>query len=96
MAYRVLFGSKAAKQFKRLAPILQQKIRESLEELQQDPHLKSLILSADLSHLRYVKFSHQGVPYRIVFKLSAEVQEIGVIFLGTRQNFYRDLRRYLR
>ncbi|MCL6642936.1 MAG: hypothetical protein K6T71_06405 [Candidatus Bipolaricaulota bacterium] len=34
--------------------------------------------------------------FRIVFKVSEEHQEIGVLFLGTRQNFYRDLKRYLR
>jgi mRNA-degrading endonuclease RelE of RelBE toxin-antitoxin system len=40
--------------------------------------------------------SRTKAPYRIVFKVSEEHQEIGVIFLGTRQNFYRDLKRYLR
>lgn len=96
MPYRILLGSKATKQFKKLAPVLQQRVREILKDLEQQPHSKSFILSADFSHLRYVKFSHQGVPYRIVLKVSEENQEIGVIFLGTRQNFYRDLRRYLR
>lgn len=96
MVYRVLLGSKATRQFKQLPPMVQQKIRETLEELRTDPQQKSLILSGDLSHLRYVKLSHQGVPYRIVFKVSEEDREIGVIFWGTRQNFYRDLRRYLR
>jgi mRNA interferase RelE/StbE len=96
MAYRVLFGSKAARQFRKFTPALQQRIRELLTDVAKDPYAKSLILSSDLAHLRYIKFLHQGTSYRIVFKVSEEHQEIGVIFLGTRQNFYRDLKRYLR
>nr|BAL56337.1 plasmid stabilization system protein [uncultured Acetothermia bacterium]BAL60122.1 plasmid stabilization system protein [Candidatus Acetothermum autotrophicum] len=96
MAYRVLFGSKAARQFKKLTPALQQKVRDLLTDVAAEPYLKSFILSADLARLRYIKFSYQGVPYRIVFTVSEERQEIGVLFLGTRQNFYRDLKRYVR
>ena len=96
MVYQVLFGSKAARQFKKLEPALQQKIRELLATIAREPYAKSLILSADLAHLRYIKFSHQGTPYRIVFKVSEANKEIGVLFLGARQNFYRDLKRYLR
>lgn len=67
-----------------------------LADVAKEPYAKSLILSADLAHLRYIKFSHQGTPYRVVFKVSEAGKEIGVLFLGTRQNFYRDLKRYLR
>lgn len=96
MPYRVVLGSKATRQFKRFPSPIRQKIRETLVDLQRDPYSKSLILSADLFRLRYRKLTHQGVPYRVVFKISDKEQEIGVIFLGTRQNFYRDLKRYLR
>jgi len=95
MSYRVLLGSKAARQVGKLDRGAQKKLKEALKQLKEEPQRESLILSGELSHLRYIKISHSGTQYRAVFKLDFQRKEIGVIFLGSRENFYRELKRYL-
>ncbi|MFQ6116833.1 MAG: type II toxin-antitoxin system RelE/ParE family toxin [Candidatus Bipolaricaulia bacterium] len=96
MSYQVLLGSRAAKQLRRLDKRAQERLKEALEQLKEEPQKRSFILSGDLPHLRYIKVSHGGIQYGVVFKLDSQRGEIGVLFLGTRQNFYRELKRYLR
>ena len=38
---------------------------------------------------------HKRVGYRIVYDVSDERKEVLIIFLGTRENFYKELKRYL-
>ena len=33
--------------------------------------------------------------YRIVYDISEKSKEVLIIFLGTRENFYKELKRYL-
>jgi mRNA-degrading endonuclease RelE of RelBE toxin-antitoxin system len=35
------------------------------------------------------------VEYRVVYDVYDESKEVLIIFLGTRENFYKELRRYL-
>lgn len=37
----------------------------------------------------------KGVEYRVVYDVSDEKKEVLIIFLGTRENFYKELRRFL-
>ena len=45
--------------------------------------------------LRYVKIKHKSVEYRAVYDINDEHKEVLIIFLGTRENFYKELKRYL-
>lgn len=65
-----------------------------LSELQENPH-KNFYLSGKYAGLQYIKVKHKAVEYRAVYDISEEKKEVLVIFLGTRENFYKELRRYL-
>ena len=45
--------------------------------------------------LRYLKTVHKGVMYRVVYDISEKSKEVLIIFLGTRENFYKELKGYL-
>ena len=94
MKYKVYLGRRAKKQYKRLNDRIQKKIKEELLELEEEPYKKGFFLSGRYSGLRYLKISHAGVQYRAVYDMSEE-REILVLYLGTRENFYKELRRYL-
>ena len=94
MSYRIFFSNKAGKQYKKLVPYIRDKIKSKLDGLKQHPH-KAFTLSGKYAGLRYLKIIHKGVRYRIVYDISDERKEVLIIFLGTRENFYKELRRYL-
>ncbi len=45
--------------------------------------------------LRYIKIFHAGVQYRAVYDMAKDKKEVLVIFIGSRENFYKELRRFL-
>lgn len=47
------------------------------------------------SKLRYVKIIHAGVEYRAVYDIAKDKKEVLIIFIGSRENFYKELRRFL-
>ena len=94
MSYRVFLSSKAGKQYKKLDLHIRDTIKSNLDGLQQHPH-KAYTLSGKYAGLRYLKIMHKGVHYRIVYDVFDEKKEVLIIFLGTRENFYKELRRYL-
>ena len=94
MSYKVFLSNKAGKQYKKLDPHIRDKIKSKLDRLKQHPH-KAFALSGKYAALRYLKIIHKGVKYRIVYDISDVRKEVLIIFLGTRENFYKELRRYL-
>lgn len=44
--------------------------------------------------LRYIKIFHAGVQYRAVYDIAKGKKEVLVIFIGSRENFYEELRRF--
>ncbi len=94
MSYQVSFSRKAKKQYKSLDQHIKKKIKHNLRQLEETPY-KGFILSGKYAALRYIKISHKGVDYRTVYDISEDEKLALVIFLGTRENFYKELRRYL-
>ena len=94
MSYNVFLSNKAGKQYKKLDLHIRDKIKSKLNGLKKHPH-KAFTLSGKYAGLRYQKIVHKGVMYRIVYDISEERKEVLVIFLGTRENFYKELKRYL-
>ena len=94
MSYKVFLSNKAGKQYKKLDSHIRDKIKSSLDRLKKQPH-KAFTLSGKYASLRYLKIVHKGVMYRIVYDISEKSKEVLIIFLGTRENFYKELKRYL-
>ena len=94
MSYQVSLSKKATKQYKNFDRHIQDKIKSYLKQLEETPN-KDFTLSGKYADLRYIKLTHKGVNYRVVYDISEDDQLILVMFLGTRENFYKELRRYL-
>ncbi len=95
MSYQVSLSKKAKKQYRNLDKHIKEKIKDNLRRLEDNPYEGST-LSGKYSDLRYIKLTHKGVDYRVVYDISEDEKLVLVVFLGTRENFYKELRRYLR
>ena len=95
MSYSVFLSNKASKQYISLDCHIQKKIKLILSELKEEPHKGFPLAGEKYTGLRYIKIKHKSVEYRTVYDISDEKKEVLIIFLGTRENFYKELRRYL-
>lgn len=95
MRYEVYLTRRAEKQYERLDNHIRRKIKTELLELEDEPYGKGFSLLGLGDGLRYIKTSHAGVQYRAVYDISEDKKEVLVIFIGSRENFYRELRKFL-
>ena len=95
MKYDAYLTSRAEKQYERLDAHIRNKIRTELLEIEEEPYKKGEILRGLKSKLRYVKIIHAGVEYRAVYDIAKDKKEVLIIFIGSRENFYKELRRFL-
>jgi len=57
-------------------------------------HMRKEAFLKDLkTELCYIKISHAGVQYRLVYDIENNKKEVLVIFLGTLENFYKELKK---
>ena len=95
MKFDVYLSLRAKKQYKKFDAHIRHKLRTELLALEEDPSEKGSLLQG-LSHgLRYIKIFHAGVQYRAVYDISKDKKEVLVIFIGSRENFYKELTRFL-
>jgi mRNA-degrading endonuclease RelE of RelBE toxin-antitoxin system len=45
--------------------------------------------------LNDTKIFHAAIQYRAVYDMAKDKKEVLVIFIGSRENFYKELRRFL-
>jgi len=95
MKYDVYLSPRAKKQYKRFEAHIRHKIRTELLELEEDPSEKGSLLQGFSPGLRYIKIFHAAIQYRAVYDMTKDKKEVLVIFIGSRENFYKELRRFL-
>jgi len=95
MKYDVYLSPRAKKQYKKFDAHIRQKIRTKLLELEEDPSEKGSLLFGVSPGLRKINIFHAGAQYRAVYDIAKEENEVLVIFIGSRENFYKELRRFL-
>jgi len=95
MKYEIFLAPRAKKQYERLDAHIRTKIRTELLEIEEDPYKKGELLQGLRARLRYIKIIHAGVQYRAVYDIAKDKKEVLVIFIGSRENFYKELRRFL-
>jgi mRNA interferase RelE/StbE len=95
VTYEVYLSKRAEKQYQNLDHHIRRKIKAELLQLEDEPYSKGSSLSGSKCGLRYVRISHAGVQYRAVYDVSENKKEVIVIFLGSRENFYKELRKFL-
>jgi len=95
MKYNVYLSPRAKKQYKRFDAHIRHKIKAELLELEEEPYEKGNLLQGFSPGLRYIKIFHAGIQYRAVYDMENDKNEVLVIFIGSRENFYKELRRFL-
>ena len=95
MKYDLYLSSRAKKQFKRFDAHIRNKLKTELVELEEDPSEKGNLIQGFTHGLRYIRIFHSGVQYRAVYDVAKNEREVLVIFVGSRENFYKELRRFL-
>jgi len=94
MNYRVEFEKRAARQYKRLDPQIRKKVCSKVNSLREDPDRYPL-LSGNLAGLRKMIVTTPAGEYRLVFTVDEKMKAVDIVFVGSRENFYRELQRYL-
>jgi mRNA-degrading endonuclease RelE of RelBE toxin-antitoxin system len=95
MKYDLYLSSRAKKQFKRFDAHIRNKLKTELLELEEDASEKGNLIQGVTHGLRYIKIFHAGVQYRAVYDVAKNEREVLVFFVGSRENFYKELRRFL-
>ncbi|NLA06482.1 MAG: type II toxin-antitoxin system mRNA interferase toxin, RelE/StbE family [Firmicutes bacterium] len=94
MMYTIIVPNSVRKGLKKLDKPVVKKILDSLEVLSQKPTL-GIPLSGNLAELRKLNIYHHKTEYRIVYRALHDQVEIHIIHIGTRENFYNELKRRL-
>ena len=96
MKYEIFLTPRAKKQYDKLDPHIRKEIKTLLSKLEDEPYNKGKPLKGLDAELYYIKLSHAGVQYRAVYDIDKKGKEVLVAFLGSRENFYKELRRFIR
>ncbi len=95
MKYEIFLAPRAKRQHERFDRHIRDGIEARLWELEYDPHEKGSLLKGLTTELHYLKISHGGVQYRAVYDIENNKKEVLVIFIGSRENFYKELKRFI-
>lgn len=95
--YTIKFTPKADKYFKKLKDKkLKEKFHQALKEIEKDPY-KGKMKTGDLSGIYGYDVYYNKTNYEISYKIYKENANIIVIILaGTRENFYEELKKYIK
>jgi mRNA-degrading endonuclease RelE of RelBE toxin-antitoxin system len=96
MKFEIFLAPRAKKQYEKLDPHIRKEVKTLLSELEDDPYNKGASLKGINTELRYSKLFHRGVQYRAVYDIDKNGKEVLIVFLGSRENFYKELRRFIR
>lgn len=94
--YEIRFLPKAEKFIKKLKEKpLRQKVKTALEQIQTNPYIGEM-KKGDLSNIYGFDVFYHNINYEISYKIYEEKSIITVILIGTRENFYQELKKYLK
>jgi mRNA interferase RelE/StbE len=96
---RVRFEKRAEKDLKKLSKtdrVLFQKIIAAVESIRTDPSIGDP-KQGDLKGFSCLDVQHQRTNYEIAYRLETDEDGnlVAVIMIGTRENFYSNLKRYI-
>jgi len=94
MSYKVELEKRADRELRKLDPQISGKLLEKIRILREDPHRYPL-LSGAFSEFRKIAMGTSGGEYRIVYTIDKKLKSVNVVFIGPRENFYKELQRYL-
>ena len=71
-----------------------QKVKKAIGDIAENPYLGEP-LKGDLVDIRKWVIKDQGIQYRIAYEIYEDRIEVKIIRVGTRENFYEELKRRL-
>ena len=70
--------------------------KSALINIQRDPYLGEL-KTGDLSGIYCYDFYHNKINYEIAYRIYEKTDQLVIVVLaGTRQNFYKELKKYIK
>jgi mRNA interferase RelE/StbE len=95
--YEILFNSKEARHFKKIKEKqLKKAYKEAIKQISIYPYLGQP-KRGDLSGIYGYDMKYQGTNYEIVYTLNeVNGKKIIVLLAGTRENFYKQLKGYIK
>ena len=92
MKYEVIFDKKASKYIKNLEEDKKEIFKNEIENLSDNPYQNSQlkgILKGVYSH--HIKITN--IEYRIAYEIFKSTKRIAILYISTRENFYKELKR---
>ncbi|MFC1615922.1 type II toxin-antitoxin system RelE/ParE family toxin [Patescibacteria group bacterium] len=86
---KIIFLRQPYKFIKRADKDLKEKIKEKVLKIQKNPSIGKRLKSKRLRRIRSYHFVFVKVNYRIAYKV---IDDLIIISIATRENFYRDLK----
>jgi addiction module RelE/StbE family toxin len=95
LKFEVRFLNAVRRDLRRLDKTVQQVIQDKhLPQILRNPHQAST-LRQDLKGLKSYHFSYQGVQYRIVYEVYQDNALVIILFIGSRENLYDQVKQRL-
>ena len=91
---KLLYSSNFSKNLKKLNKNLFDELQLNLKKIINEPNIGSL-KKGDLSNLRVFKFKYNNLQYLICYEVIDD-ENIKVIYFGVHENFYQNLKNYLK
>jgi mRNA interferase RelE/StbE len=95
MKYEVFLAQRANKQYEKLDAHIRKEIKSLLFQLEDEPYQKGKPLKGLNTEPRYIKLSYAGIQYRAVYDIDQKEKEVLILFIGSRENFYKELRGFI-
>ncbi|EOC99360.1 MULTISPECIES: type II toxin-antitoxin system RelE/ParE family toxin [Bacillota] len=95
--YEIQFNSQAARYFKKLKEKpLKDAYKTALQKISKDPYIGQP-KRGDLSGIYGYDVRYQGTNYEIAYTINeVNGKKVIVLLAGTRENFYEQLKRYIK
>ncbi len=90
--YTVIIPNSVKRDIKKLDKPVINKVLDLLKTLAENPH-RGTLLSGAFSDLFKLELRQQGINYRIAYSINQNRVEVYVFHVGSRENFYNELRR---
>jgi mRNA interferase RelE/StbE len=94
-SYRLLLTNTAEKSQKKLDKPLRLKLKEALAKLMHTPLQLGEALKQPLTGVYSHHITYQGVEWRIAYTINDSFKEVIVVHIGSHENFYKSLKRWL-
>jgi len=86
MTYNLFFHPLALKEWKKLAPSIQQQFKKALKKRLESPHIKSSALRGKLKNCYKIKLRDSG--YRLIYSVEDGELKIVIVAVGKRDKSY--------